>query len=83
MILFEDPNGEGIKGILKGLTENQVLLLENTRFAPGEEKNSMEMAANLASFTEVYVDDAFGAIHSVHRGPHARRGGLDLLGDQL
>ena len=66
VVLFDDPNGEGIKGVLKGLGENQILLLENTRFAPGEEKNSMEMAANLASFTDVYIDDAFGAIHRAH-----------------
>jgi phosphoglycerate kinase len=66
VILFDDPNGEGIRGVLSGLADNQVLLLENTRFAPGEEKNSMDMAANLASFTEVYVDDAFGAIHRAH-----------------
>jgi phosphoglycerate kinase len=66
VILFEDPNGEGIKGLLSSLSEKKVLLLENTRFAAGEEKNSMEMAANLASFTEVYINDAFGAIHRAH-----------------
>jgi phosphoglycerate kinase len=66
VLLFEDPNGEGIKGMVSGLGEKQILLLENTRFAPGEEKNSMEMASNLASFTEVYIDDAFGAIHRAH-----------------
>jgi len=66
VLLFEDPNGEGIKGMVSGLSEKQILLLENTRFAPGEEKNSMEMATHLASFTEVYIDDAFGAIHRAH-----------------
>jgi phosphoglycerate kinase len=66
VVLFEDPNGEGIKGVLSGLSDKQVLLLENTRFAPGEEKNSMDMATNLASFTEVYINDAFGAIHRAH-----------------
>ncbi|MDZ4676604.1 MAG: phosphoglycerate kinase [Oligoflexia bacterium] len=66
VILFEDPVGEGIKGVLSGLTEKQVLLLENTRFVSGEEKNSMDMATNLASFTEVFINDAFGAIHRAH-----------------
>jgi phosphoglycerate kinase len=66
IILFEDPNGEGIKALLTGLNDKQLILLENTRFAPGEEKNSIDMAANLASFTEVYIDDAFGAIHRAH-----------------
>ena len=66
VILFEDPNGEGIRGLLSALSDKQILLLENTRFAPGEEKNSMEMAANLAHFTEVYINDAFGALHRAH-----------------
>lgn len=66
VILFEDPNGEGIKAITSGLNDHQVVLLENTRFAPEEEKNSMDMAANLSNFTEVYINDAFGAIHRAH-----------------
>jgi phosphoglycerate kinase len=66
VVLVEEPDGEGIKGLMGDLNEKRILLLENTRFAEGEEKNSMEMAAGLASFTEVYIDDAFGAIHRAH-----------------
>jgi len=66
VILFEDPAGPGIKGILSGLKENQLVLLENVRFDPGEEKNSMEMAVKLASWVDVYVSDAFGAAHRAH-----------------
>lgn len=66
VILFDDPDGEGIKGVLAGLNDNQILLLENTRFVPGEEKNSMDMASHLASFTEVYINDAFGTLHRAH-----------------
>ena len=44
----------------------QVLLLENTRFDPREEKNDPEFAKELASMADVYVSDAFGAVHRAH-----------------
>lgn len=43
-----------------------VLLLENLRFQPGEEANSPEFARQLAELGELYVDDAFGAVHRAH-----------------
>jgi len=46
--------------------EDAVILAENTRFAPGEEKNDAEMAAFLASLGDVYVNDAFSAAHRAH-----------------
>ncbi|MCC6278402.1 MAG: phosphoglycerate kinase [Oligoflexia bacterium] len=66
VLLFEEPTGDGIKGLISDLGPKKILLLENTRFADGEEKNSMEMASHYASFTDVYIDDAFGAIHRAH-----------------
>ncbi len=66
VVLFDDPMGDGIKGMVAGLKDNQILLLENTRFAPEEEKNSMEMATLVSSYADVYVNDAFGAIHRAH-----------------
>lgn len=66
VILIHDPDSIAPKGILPGLKKNQVILLENLRFAEGEEKNSHEMASTLASYTDIYINDAFGASHRAH-----------------
>ncbi len=50
----------------QALKPGDVLLLENTRFDPREEKNDPAMAAELAKLGDVYVDDAFGAAHRAH-----------------
>jgi len=50
----------------KALKPGDVLLLENTRFHPEEEKNDPAMAKQLASLAEIYVNDAFGSAHRAH-----------------
>ncbi|HXW14479.1 MAG TPA: phosphoglycerate kinase [Terriglobia bacterium] len=50
----------------KALKDGDVLLLENLRFHPEEEKNDPEFARKLAALAEVYVDDAFGSAHRAH-----------------
>jgi phosphoglycerate kinase len=48
------------------LPEDDVILLENLRFDPGEEANDVSFAGRLADLADAYVDDAFGAVHRAH-----------------
>ena len=62
----EDTIGPDAKAKAAALKPGEVLLLENTRFDPREEKNDPEFARELASLADVYVSDAFGAVHRAH-----------------
>ena len=62
----DDCIGPTAEAAAKALQFGQVLLLENTRFHPEEEKNDMEMARKLASLADIYVNDAFGSAHRAH-----------------
>lgn len=62
----EDCIGPVAEKAAKALKPGEVLLLENTRFHPEEEKNDQGMAKQLASLAEIYVDDAFGSAHRAH-----------------
>ncbi len=70
VILSESAIDNGVKNLLQ-LPETKIVLLENIRFLPGEEKNDMELAEKLASYGDVYVNDAFGAAHRKHSSTHA------------
>ncbi len=66
-VLFAtDCIGEEVQTQVAKLAPGDVLLLENLRFYPGEEKNDPEFSAALAKGIDVYVDDAFGAAHRAH-----------------
>lgn len=60
------PDSEVPKELLKGLKERQIIMLENLRFHEGEIKNSNELAAIWMKYTDIYVNDAFGASHRTH-----------------
>ncbi len=64
--LVEDPASETPLALLPGLKRNQVLMLENVRFIEGEQKNDDKFAKILSEYTDVYVNDAFGASHRAH-----------------
>lgn len=55
----------------KSLADGEVLLLENVRFHPGEEKNDPAFAQQLANLAEIFVNDAFGAAHRAHASTDA------------
>jgi len=58
--------GEEVEREAAALGEGDVLLLENSRFEPGETENDPELAAALARPADIYVNDAFGAAHRAH-----------------
>lgn len=61
-----DCVGPEVEAIAKSLKPGDVVMLENTRFHPGEEKNDLELAKQMAALGEVYVNDAFGSAHRAH-----------------
>ena len=63
---IETPLGEKLKAEIDALPAGSIVLLENIRFYPGEEKNDKELGKQLASLCDVYVDDAFAAAHRGH-----------------
>jgi phosphoglycerate kinase len=67
----EDCVGDVAKKIVFDLRAGQVCLLENLRFHPEEEKDDEGFAKQLAELADVYVDDAFGAVHRAHASVHA------------
>ncbi len=62
----EDCIGSAAEEAAAALKPGEVLVLENTRFHKGEKKNDPEMAKQLASLAEVFVNDAFGTAHRAH-----------------
>ena len=61
-----DCVGEVAEKAAKALKPGEILVLENTRFHPEEEKNDPEMAKQLASLADLFVNDAFGTAHRAH-----------------
>ena len=66
VIFARDIVGEDAKAKAAALQGGQIMLLENLRFDPREEKNDPSFAEELASMAELYVSDAFGTVHRAH-----------------
>ncbi|WP_437673384.1 phosphoglycerate kinase [Sorangium sp. So ce131] len=84
--LPDDCVGDSPKKVIYDLRAGQICLLENLRFHEEEEKDDEGFARQLAELCDVYVDDAFGAVHRAHASVHAlprlvreRAAGLLLL----
>jgi len=66
VVLAPDVIGDAVERMKKEQSEDQILLLENLRFHPGEKGNDPEFSQQLAAGIDCYVNDAFGACHRAH-----------------
>jgi phosphoglycerate kinase len=64
--MASDCVGPEVEAMAKELKPGEVLMLENTRFHKGEEKNDLELAKQMAALADAYVNDAFGSAHRAH-----------------
>ena len=64
--IAKDVIGAEVEKDVSSLKPGEVLLLENVRFYPDEEENNPDFAKKLASYADVYVNDAFGTAHRAH-----------------
>ncbi|WP_217595868.1 phosphoglycerate kinase [Cohnella sp. GbtcB17] len=62
----DEAVGAAVQAKVDALQNGDVLLLENVRFYPGEEKNDPELAKQFAALADLFVNDAFGAAHRAH-----------------
>lgn len=63
---LDEVVGESVTAAVAAMQPGDVLILENTRFAPGETKNDPALSQALADLADVYVNDAFGSAHRAH-----------------
>ena len=82
--LADEPVGDGARKVVADLRDGQIAMLENLRWSPGEEANDDGFARALASYADVYVNDAFGAAHRAHAStvgmiPHVAEAGAGFL----
>ena len=75
VVFAKDIIGESAAAAVASVKPGQVVLLENLRFHEEEEKNDPAYAKKLASYADIYVNDAFGTAHRAQR-IHSRRRGL-------
>jgi len=66
VVFCEATVGDAARACIGGAQEGTVVVLENTRFLPGETKNDDGLAREMAALADVYVSDAFGSVHRAH-----------------
>jgi phosphoglycerate kinase len=71
VVFCADCRGPAAQAAVAALQPGQILLLENTRFHPGEEKNDAALAAEIAQLGDIYCNDAFSAAHRAHASTEA------------
>lgn len=76
VLFVEEPDSMVPNRLLPGLKNHQLILLENLRFHPGEEEKDKNFAKQLASYTDIYINEGFGISHREHTS-------ITLLPDQL
>lgn len=83
VIMANDVIGEEVSRQAKALKPGEVLVLENVRFYPEEEKNDPAFARELAHLGDVYVNDAFGSAHRAHASTRGVADSLPAVGGFL
>ncbi len=66
VVFCEATVGDAAQACVEGAPEGAVVVLENTRFLPGETKNDDALARQMAELADVFVSDAFGSVHRAH-----------------
>jgi phosphoglycerate kinase len=66
VVLPEDLTGPPVQKLLDEMKSDQIMLLENLRYDPGEREGDRQFARGLANLADVYINEAFGAMHRAH-----------------
>ena len=66
VVSLRETTGPAVEHAARGMQEGDVILLENLRFSPGEEKNDPAFSRELSGLADIFVNDAFGASHRAH-----------------
>lgn len=87
VVLTDEPVGDGARKVVGDLKAGKVAMLENLRFSAAEEANDDTFAKGLASYADVYVNDAFGTAHRAHASTvgiakHVASKGMGFLMDR-
>ncbi|MBK0329454.1 phosphoglycerate kinase [Rhodobacteraceae bacterium F11138] len=83
VVFCADSRGPAAQAAVAGMADGSVLLLENTRFHAGEERNDADLAAEFAALGDVYCNDAFSTAHRAHASTEALAGLLPSCAGRL